>query len=203
MANMFDIGSEGADAYNFTSNDSFNQDISSWDVSGVTTTREMFYASPFNQNISSWDVSSVTTMKSMFYNASAFSQDITVWTTNTTEFDSTNYANMFNNADAWLVDYAYTVKSDVCSERAPFGPAECWSVSVIPEALTDGNSTTVGTMFWAISTWCDIGPVEWDLSYGQTYGSIEGWNITFVTDMSSLVFKYCGREGENGRVAYK
>jgi hypothetical protein len=58
-------------------------------------------------------------------------------------------------------------------------------------------------MFWAMSTWCDIGPVEWDLSYGQTYGSIEGWNITFVTDMSSLVFKYCGREGENGRVAYK
>jgi surface protein len=46
---------------------SFNQNISSWDVSSVTTMNEMFRdATSFNQNISSWDVSSVTTMTGMF-----------------------------------------------------------------------------------------------------------------------------------------
>ena len=35
---------------------SFNQDISSWDVSNVKDMREMFSRSPFNQDISSWVV---------------------------------------------------------------------------------------------------------------------------------------------------
>ena len=52
---------------------SFNQDISSWDVSSVTNMSYMFStADAFNQDISSWDVSSVTNMSNMFYDASAF-----------------------------------------------------------------------------------------------------------------------------------
>ncbi|MGY8940329.1 MAG: BspA family leucine-rich repeat surface protein, partial [Flavobacteriales bacterium] len=48
---------------------SFNQNISSWDVSNVTTMRMMFHrASSFNQDISAWDVSKVTSMRSMFNN---------------------------------------------------------------------------------------------------------------------------------------
>ena len=39
---------------------SFNQDISSWDVSDVTDMTDMFRDSSFNQDISSWDVSNVT-----------------------------------------------------------------------------------------------------------------------------------------------
>ena len=35
---------------------SFNQDISSWDVSNVKDMREMFSYSSFNHDISSWNV---------------------------------------------------------------------------------------------------------------------------------------------------
>ncbi|GMH71736.1 hypothetical protein TrRE_jg4040, partial [Triparma retinervis] len=46
-------------------------------------------------------------------------------------------------------------------------------------------------MFWAMSTWCDKGPTEWDASdFASTYGSIEEWNTINVTDMSELVYTY-------------
>jgi len=44
---------------------SFNQDISSWNVSAVTNMNGMFNnATSFNQDISSWNVSAVNGMKS-------------------------------------------------------------------------------------------------------------------------------------------
>ena len=46
---------------------SFNGDISSWNVSGVSNMGYMFdYASSFNTNIRSSDVSSVTNREDMF-----------------------------------------------------------------------------------------------------------------------------------------
>ena len=59
---------------------SFNQDISNWDVSSGTSFSNMFLrCSHFNQDISSWDVSSGTSFNSMFYAAYAFNQDISNW----------------------------------------------------------------------------------------------------------------------------
>ena len=59
---------------------SFNQDLSSWDVSNVNNMERMFFeASNFNQPIGNWDVSNVTRMNSMFYNAASFNQDLSSW----------------------------------------------------------------------------------------------------------------------------
>jgi len=58
----------------------FNDDISAWDVSGVTNMNGMFGgASSFNQDLSDWDVSAVTNMVGMFYNARSFNQDLNAW----------------------------------------------------------------------------------------------------------------------------
>ena len=60
----------------------FNQDISNWDVSSVTSEGmfDMFNSAySFNQDISSWDVSNVTNMTQMFYDAISFNQDISSW----------------------------------------------------------------------------------------------------------------------------
>lgn len=61
----------------FGDNSTFNQDISSWDVSKVTNMENMFEsATAFNQDISGWDVSTVNDMSEMFSNATAFNQDL-------------------------------------------------------------------------------------------------------------------------------
>ena len=61
-------------------NRTFNDTISSWDVSNVTNMREMFdNATNFNQDIGSWDVSNVTNMNQMFNKATNFNQDIGGW----------------------------------------------------------------------------------------------------------------------------
>ena len=64
----------------FSGKQSFNDDISNWDVSNVTNMNNMFNnAQAFDINISSWDVSNVTAMQEMFKNARAFNQNIDVW----------------------------------------------------------------------------------------------------------------------------
>ena len=52
--------------YAMFSDSSFNQYISSWDVSNVEDMGGMFSDSPFNQDIGSWNVSNVTNMQWMF-----------------------------------------------------------------------------------------------------------------------------------------
>ncbi len=77
----------------FSGENSFNQDISSWDTSNVTDTSFMFQdANAFNQDISNWDVSSVIDMNNMFNmfggSTSVFNQDIGDW-------DVSNVQNMY------------------------------------------------------------------------------------------------------------
>ena len=56
----------------FNTATSFNEDLSSWDVSSVTNMSDMFQnATSFNGDISSWDVSSVTTMACLLYTSDA------------------------------------------------------------------------------------------------------------------------------------
>ena len=54
--------------------------ISEWDVSKVTSMRELFKdKKDFNDDLSRWDVSNVTDMYWMFYNATSFNSDLSGW----------------------------------------------------------------------------------------------------------------------------
>ena len=90
---------------NFFNNNSFNSNISFWDVSNVTNMDGMFYnADVFNQNISNWNTSKVDNMGSMFKNASSFNQDISSWDTSkvTKMLDLFRAATSFNqNISQW------------------------------------------------------------------------------------------------------
>ena len=88
----------------------FNQDISSWDTSNVTTMYQMFFnTSLFNQDIGNWDTSSVTNMSSMFRNNSVFNQDIGDWDVSNVTYMSS----MFNNNSAFNQDIGNWTTSSV------------------------------------------------------------------------------------------
>ena len=60
----------------------FNEDISGWDTSQVTSFYAMFNnAGNFNQDIGNWNTSQVTYMSRMFQQATSFNQDIGRWNT--------------------------------------------------------------------------------------------------------------------------
>ena len=71
--------------------DSFNGNISEWDVSNVKYMAWMFYCSAFNGDISNWDVRRVKRMNCMFAK-SKFNQDISRWNTK----NVTIMSHMFN-----------------------------------------------------------------------------------------------------------
>ena len=63
----------------FGNADTFNQNISGWNVSSVTTMSFMFYEAAFNDDISGWNVSGVADMSYMFYDAYLFDQPLNDW----------------------------------------------------------------------------------------------------------------------------
>ena len=82
----------------FKNNSVFNQDISNWDVGNARDMYEMFYgATAFNQDIGSWNVKNATRMYNMFQNATSFNQDLSLWPINPTN----NLKNMFDGATSF------------------------------------------------------------------------------------------------------
>merc|ERR1740130_994554 len=60
--------------------------ISSWGVSAITSTHQLFYnLGEFNADVSAWNTSGVTDMSDMFRGASAFNQPLSLDTSSVTD----------------------------------------------------------------------------------------------------------------------
>lgn len=128
-----DMSGSGVTLTNFFNDNSFNSDISFWDVSNVTDMDGIFYqASQFNQDISHWDVSSVSNMGSMFKEASSFNQDISSWDTSKVikMLDFFKGASSFNqNISSWDT-------SNVTSMQAMFKDATSFNQDLTSWCVT-------------------------------------------------------------------
>ena len=162
----------------------FNEDISNWDTSNVTSMKRMFYnANLFNINIitktykpykdyestlfnvneehTAWDISNVKNMESMFENAPNFDQRIHLMSVTP---DTTT--DMFKNATSYINKYSTLNGFNNGSPTSDFFNATKFNNITIKQAITEfiENSTTAE----------------------NKYGSINGWDIDSVTDMSNL-----------------
>ena len=82
--------------------DTFNVDISNWDVSRVTSMKGAFSgAKSFNQPIGDWNTHRVVDMSSMFEDASTFNRDVSKFSTRNVRDMSSMFrrASRFHNPD--------------------------------------------------------------------------------------------------------
>ena len=136
----------------------FNCDISNWDVRNVTNMKQMFYSSSyFTHDLSSWDVGNVTDMTQMFYGCTKMKWDLSGW--NTANADTTN---MFQNA----TDYNNHVIN------SGFTP----DYTIAGSTFADRASLLTALQAWNANR----------TSAQSTYGHISKWNVSAVTDFSTL-----------------
>ena len=116
--------------------ESFNSDLSEWDVSNVTDMGCMFfYAKSFNADLSNWNVSRVADMPKMFSEATSFNCDLSNWDVSSV----TNMYDIFEKADV----FDGRLSTDMVANMHALGehrPRRClWNMArrlVIPIAKT-------------------------------------------------------------------
>ena len=154
----------------FFNNQTFNQNISSWDVSAVNDMSMMFSgASSFNQSLGAWDVSNVSNMQSLFYNATEFNQPIGSW-------DVSNVTNM-----------RYMFQSFPASgEKNKFNQdISSWDVSnvVLFEGMFYNSNFNQSIGQWDVSKATSLRAMFEYTSFNQ---DISEWDTSNVTDMSYM-----------------
>jgi len=176
---------------------SFNQDISSWNMSGVTDISEMFRgAYLFNQNISSWDVSNVYNMFGVFYGATSFNQNISSWDVSSV----TRMANMFYNATSFNQDISSWNVSNVQSMYGMFRDISL-SKEIYDNILNSWSSLTLqeGVYFDAGNSQYSFEKIpqrdilinahNWEIADGGVWGpKIQIIGVTISDSKLTLIF---------------
>eukprot|EP00519_Triparma_laevis_P007799 CAMPEP_0182519732 /NCGR_PEP_ID=MMETSP1321-20130603/45251_1 /TAXON_ID=91990 /ORGANISM="Bolidomonas sp., Strain RCC1657" /LENGTH=713 /DNA_ID=CAMNT_0024727719 /DNA_START=133 /DNA_END=2271 /DNA_ORIENTATION=- len=122
---------------------SFNGDLSSFDTSSVTTVAYMFFsASSFNGDLSSFNTSSVTSMAWMFYGASSFNGDLSSFDTSSV----TTVAYMFFSASSFNGDLSSFNTSSVTTMEGMFSRASSFNGDV--SSFDTSSVTNMGHMFY-------------------------------------------------------
>ncbi len=147
----------------------FNEDISHWDTSNVTTMDFMFRgASAFNQDIGPWDTSQVTSMAALFEKATAFNQDIGPWEVSKV----TIMTLMFKGATAFNQDIGDWDVSSVTNMGSLFADATAFNQDIGP---WDVSQVTNMNHLFARAT-----------AFNQDIGR---WKVDQVTDMTRLFYE--------------
>ncbi|CAJ1959964.1 unnamed protein product [Cylindrotheca closterium] len=199
----------------FRDRETFNEDISKWDVSAVTSMNAIFYqASSFNADVSSWDVSSVTNMGSLFNSASAFNQDLSSWNVSsvTTMQQMFQLASAFNgDISSWDVSSVTTMQQMFQLASAFNGDISSWDVSavnIMTAMFSEAHSFNADISAWDVSSVTETRlmfhgasafnqNLSWDVSSVTTMkqmfylasafnGDISSWDVSSVTTMRQM-----------------
>ena len=152
-------------------NSDFNQDISNWDTSSVTTMFAMFYADAvFNQPIGSWNTSSVTDMHWMFVSANAFNQPIGSW-------DVSHVTAMY---------YMFNMNAGLASFNQDLSAWNTSSVTDMSGMFYDDDVFNGDISSWDTSSVTDINNMfNGAVAFNQPIGS---WDVSHVTDMALMFY---------------
>ncbi|GMI00434.1 hypothetical protein TrLO_g11373 [Triparma laevis f. longispina] len=169
----------------------FDDDLSGWDVSKVTSTRSMFQdAFYFNQNLSKFDTSSVTDMGYMFQGTNAFNGDLSSFDTSSV----TDMGYMFSNAFAFNQNLSNFDTSSVTNMRSMFLSANSFNGDL--SSFNTSSVTTMEKMFQSASAFNgDLSSIDTtsviDMQYMFQDASsfnqdLLSFNTSSVTDMAYM-----------------
>lgn len=194
----------------------FNQDITGWDTSAITSMEGMFSGcTSFNQEIGNWDVSNVTNMNSMFKGCVIFNGDISSWETHALE----NMYAMFSDCEAFnqnLNDWDVSNVTDMgmlfSNCRVFNQPLDNWDTSscvVFGSCFAGAHVFNQNINNWDVTNANDLNHVfsdarafnqplsNWVIPKLYTLEStftnatsfnqdISNWNVSMVSDMSYM-----------------
>ncbi len=161
----------------------FNQDISGWDVSKVENMGGMFdKAELFNANIGTWNVSSVSNMASMFAGAESFNQNIGNWNVSNVE----NMSVMFGFDDGAVSNFNQDISTKIVNAGQP-DQYTAWDVSGVTgmAGMFAGNQNFNHDISnWDVRSVVDM---SWMFYYATAFDqNLGGWNISSATTMSDM-----------------
>jgi surface protein len=177
----------------FAGTKSFNGDISNWRTSRVRDMSLMFaYSTLFDGDISRFDMSSVTTTSGMFRYASSFKGDLSRWRMSRVRDMSLmfSYATLFDgDISNWEVSSLNSMSGMFMYSTSFNGDISKWDVS----SVNDMQSMFYATSFHGdISRWHTSRVTDMSLmfSYATLFdGDISSWDVSQVTSMASM-FSY-------------
>lgn len=178
-----------------------NIDTSTWDVSAVTSVRQMFYycVSLTSLDLSNWDMSAVTDMYQMFYCCySLVNLDVSTWNTSSV----TNMSGVFFqcrslaslNVSNWNTSSVVTMESmfSSCNVLTSLDVSN-WNISAV---------TNISSVFSSCYSLTNLDVSRWDTSSVTNMASafnscsslknldVSDWDTSSVVNMGSM-FIYC------------
>ena len=169
---------------------SFNQDISSWDMSSATDIGAMFAFCPsFNQDISGWNVSNVTSFSTLFRQATSFNQNLDSWDVSSgnlfiSTFQGSNVT--LSTLSSWDMSSATNVTKMYQSALHIHSGISSWDMSNITSISSMFNSSTgviPDITGWTTSSFENIGGAFANTNFNQ---NISVWDTSSVTGMGQM-----------------
>ncbi|RZA26128.1 MAG: BspA family leucine-rich repeat surface protein [Proteobacteria bacterium] len=138
--------------------------ITSWNMSAVTTTESMFNgATNFNQSLAGWNVSAVTHMGGMFSNTTSFNQDLTSW--DVSHVTRMGFMFAFSNFNSSLANWNTANVTDMSTMF--------YNNTVFDQDISNWNTIKVTNMA--------------QMFRGSKFNHpIGSWNVAAVTDFSQM-----------------
>ena len=167
----------------FYQNYLFSQDISSWDVSNVTSMSQMFEQSAFNQDISNWDLRNLTDMYAMFKDNSSFNQPLENWNVRNVSkmarmFESNSAFNQpINNWDVSNVNEMWYMFFNASNFNQPMGDWNVSSVTNMYSMFSEASNFNQSLGNWNVSNVSECG----GFSFNATQWTLPQPNFTNCT----------------------
>jgi surface protein len=172
----------------------FNADLSNWDVSSVTSMRDMFSNCRDFEGVGleKWNTERVETMAGIFRNCQTFATDITGWKGKATETpmkDAVKGASAFQRAFVCVRDPMKGVTFNTCTpnESMESNLGEDEEDEEENEEEKDKQPLTDETFQNAIEECLKTNPIG-GMCRGSEYGIMPDWDVSRVTDMSKAFY---------------